>query len=221
MRLPPAFVLNSFSGGRYARLIKQTQRGDSAERADFLQSGDTRAAIVKVAVAHDLQYVAAVDTWGYLSVWDHKRMIEAMAGGKGWRERDPLVARWKVSEGPVLDMQFTKHKGKTCVLLLLPPAPSSPPSSLHINVPSLFALDSLGGGRGEWEGELVATWQPSPPPISDRLSFVITANPLSSPSHPQPMLGGGQGVGKWEGEGFEDDDHSAASSLALHINNKL
>ncbi len=50
---------------RIVQALSGAQRR-ALDRADILQAGDARAA--KLAAARDMQYVAALDAWGYVSV---------------------------------------------------------------------------------------------------------------------------------------------------------
>ena len=201
------------------RLVGKSQCDSSVQNSEFLQTGEARAAIVRTVASSDLQYVAAVDAWGFVCVWDSAQVFDAQAAGHGECKDDAVVARWKVSEGPVLDIQFTKHNGKTCVLLLLPPvAPAT------VNALSLFVLDSANEGEEGCIGQLAASWQPHSFDGKDCLCFVdktacdVASVPRSSPKHADE-------AGEWHSGSPEDeqcsDDRSAAADLATHVNTIL
>ena len=159
-----------------------------------------------------MKYVAAVDAWGYVCVWDHTMVVDGMVR-QGKNERNTLIARWKVSEEPVVDVQFMERNGKTCVLLLLPPSPPS-----VTNVPSLYTLDcSRGDGDGS-VGQLLATWRPHATAGKDCLCFVdALACPAVATSNDKSPVADGSSEEEVEGEG----NNSAAARLALYINNIL
>jgi hypothetical protein len=169
---------------------------------------------MQIAVSLDAHYVAAVDAWGYVCVWDHVRVLNAHADGSVGK-RDPLIARWKVNEGPVLDIQFTKQNGQTCILLLLPPVQPA-----VFNVLLLFALDSSSGHDGGAVAQPIASWQPRSADGTDFLRFVDTSACVVPSASAPPVH---QGVTDIESCGGpeNDDEHSVAAILASHINSVL
>jgi hypothetical protein len=121
-------------------------------------------------VSCDQRYVAAIDEWGYVCLWDHSKIVRAIAE-KG--KNDAIVARWKINEGPILDIQFTKQNEKTCLLILLPP-----PISSTVNVPSFFTFEPPTTEEAGGVGELVASWQPHPSMMKDCMYYVdVHASP--------------------------------------------
>ena len=203
---------------RYLRLTKNSRSVGAHQHLDFLQTGDARAAVVKVAAAADMQYVAAVDSWGFVCIWDHRSVIASAMPEQSSVSCSPVVARWKVCDGPVLDIQFVKQHGRTCVLLLLPPAT---PSST--NVPSLFTINLPSAGSADGcVGELVAYWMPHPSDAGHCLCIVdpSTSNPaslLESKSRAAEVTDG-------QVDSAEEGDEvpqSPAASLAILLNSTM
>jgi hypothetical protein len=192
----------------YTRLIQQTHRDGIALNSEFLQSGQSRAAIIKVVVSRNMQYVAAADAWGYICVWNHAIIADGIAR-KDQDQRKALVARWKVSE-EVLDVQFIEENGTILLLLLLPPVPPS-----VANVPSLFALDSSPGETDGCTGQLLASWLPHPSIAKDCLCLVNSPPPLSETARAGQAS---EAHGECEEGELGHADECAAAPLAVHIN---
>ena len=201
---------------RYQRLIKQSPQGNDTGDSDFLDAGEARAAIVKVAVSCDQRYVAAIDEWGYVCLWDHSKIVRATAEGKNVGDHDAIVARWKINEGPILDIQFTKQNEKTCLLILLPPSISS-----TVNVPSFFAFEPPTTEEAGGTGELVASWQPHPSTMKDCMYFVdVHASPAPRcPTARESSTAEEQAESDLEDLGDMDD--SLAANLAQHVNTTM
>ena len=189
--------------------------GQSGHDSEFLKAGDARAAIVQISASPDALYVAAVDAWGYVCVWDHVRVLNAHADGNGRGELVLLIARWKVNEGPVLDIQFTKQNGQTCILLLLPPVPPALSNTLL-----LFALDSSSGHGGGAVAQPLASWQQRATDDTDCLRFV-DSSARATPAAPAPPVNQEGTDIEGRGGSEENDEDSVAAILASHINNAL
>jgi hypothetical protein len=199
----------------YVRLTQQSHDGQAEPHSEFLQAAEARAAIVQIAATSDSQLVAAADAWGYVCVWDHARVLGLPADKYGVDQLDPLIARWKVSEGPVLGIQFTKHNGRTCIMVLLPPVPPA-----VVNAISIFTLDHACGQMGAAVGVLSASWQSHPSIGTDCLRYVdsSTSTMLFPPAHEE-------GQADDEHDASEEDNgnekQSFAADLALHVNHVL
>jgi hypothetical protein len=196
----------------YVRLIQQSLDGNNQPHSEFLQAAEARAAIVQIAVAPDLQLVAAADAWGYVCVWDHARVLGLSAEKCGGGQLDPLVARWKVSEGSVLGIQFTKHNGRICIMVLLPPVPPA-----VVNAISIFTLDQACGQMGAALGVLSASWQSHPSIGTDCLRYVdsLTSPVLCPPVHEE---GQADDVHDASEKDDENEKQSLAADLASHVN---
>jgi hypothetical protein len=63
---------------RYMRLVGKSHSNSSVQNSEFLQTGEARAAIVRTAASSDLKYVAAVDAWGFVCVWDSRSTVSSV-----------------------------------------------------------------------------------------------------------------------------------------------
>jgi hypothetical protein len=139
-------------------------------------------------------------------------IVRAMAEGRNLRDGDAIFARWKINDGPVLDIQFTKQNEKSCLLILLPP---SVPST--VNVPSFFVFEPPSKEKAGGVAQLLASWQPHPSMTKDCMCYMDTHPPATSLRTTARESSAVTEQDESDHEAFGIMDDLLAADLAMHV----